>query len=432
MNLRQNGFALLILMTLCAIAGQWDPDVADRHIWCLPAGLLLLGMSYELLLVRRAAVQLHWEVPPRWILARSIPLAAGFSHQLARTIQIEIAPAAPAMVSLERGIQMLVVPAGVGSHLALAAVPRRLGAGEFPPMQVRVAGAFGLAWWSRRLHDPRGFVVVPDMLSGAGWIAGAIARGTRQSPLVGSGGQVVQLREFRSGDSLRVIDWKASARRQRLISREFSEDQHLDILVAIDAGRASGIWCGELDRLGHYANVTARFAQYAIARDDRVGLVIFGDRPLAALPPGRGTAAVTRIRSVLSSLQPQSTDSNPIHAAARIRTLVRHRTLVILLTDIEDAASGSQLAAAVRLLQPRHLPFVVGLTSDAADRFARQPAGSWLDPYRALAGAETRLRRERSVLALRAQGVPALVSRPEQLETAIFNAYSDFRRTHRI
>lgn len=432
MNLRQNGFLLLILMTLCAIAGQWDPDVADRHLWCLPAALLLLGMSYELLLVRRAAVELHWQAPPRWILARSVPLAAGFSHQLVRTIQLEIAPAAPAMVSLERAIQTLVVPAGEGSQVALAAVPRRLGAGEFPAMQVRVAGAFGLAWWSRQLHDPMRFVVVPDMLSGPGRIVGAVTRGARQSPMVGSGGQVVQLREFRSGDSLRVIDWKASARRQRLISREFSEDQHLDILVGIDAGRASGTWCGELDRLGHYANVTARFAQYAIAQDDRVGLVIFGDRPLAALPPGRGTAAVARIRSVLGALQAQTTDSNPIHAAARIRTLVRHRTLVILLTDIEDAASGSQLATAVRLLQPKHLPFVAGLTSDAADRYARQPAGSWLDPYRALASAETRLRRERSILALRAQGVPALVTRPEQLEAAIFNAYADFRRARRI
>jgi uncharacterized protein (DUF58 family) len=432
LNLRQNGFVLLVLMTLFAIAGQWAPDVADRHLWCLPAALLLLGMSYELLLVRSAAFELHWESPPHWILARSVAVSAGFSHHLARTIALEIAPAAPDMVSLDRTIRTVAVPAGERSQLRLSAVPRRLGSGEFPAMRVRVAGTFGLAWWSRKLHDPRRFVVVPDMLTGPGRLAGAVTRGARQSPLMGSGGQVVQLRDFRSGDSLRVIDWKASARRDRLISREFSEDQHLDILVGIDAGRASGIWCGELDRLGHYANVAARFAQFAIAQDDRVGLVIFGDRPMAALPPGRGTAAVTRIRRVLSTLRAQATDSNPIHAAARIRTLVRHRTLVILLTDIEDAASGSQLAAAVRLLQPRHLPFIAGLTSDAADRYAREPAGSWLDPYRALASAETRLRRERSVLALHAQGVPALVTRPEQLEGAIFNAYADFRRVRRI
>lgn len=432
MNLRQNGFLLLVLMTLCAIAGQWDPDVAGRHLWCLPAGLLLMGMSYELWLVRRAAPQLRWQVPSRWILARTAAVAAGFSHRLARTLELEIAPAAPAMVSFEQQLQIIKVSAGAGARVPLPAVPRRLGSGEFPPMRVRVAGAFGLAWWSRLLNDPCRFVVVPDLLSGPGRIAGAVTRGARQSPLMGSGSQVVQLREFQSGDSLRVIDWKASARRDRLISRDFSEDQHLDIVLGIDAGRASGIWCGELDRLGHYANVSARFAQYAIAQDDRVGLVIFGDRPLAALAPGRGTAAVTRIRTVLGALKVQLTDSNPIHAAMRIRTLVRHRTLVILLTDIEDAASGSQLAAAVRLLQPRHLPFIAGLTSDAADRYAREPAGSWLDPYRALASAESRLRRERSILALRAQGVPALITRPEQLEGAIFNAYADFRRVRRI
>lgn len=432
MSLRQNGFVLLVLTALFAIAGLWAPDAADRHLWCLPSGLLLLGLSYELLIVRRAALQLHWEVPARWILARATPVSANLVHHLARTVPVEIAPDAPSPVSLDRTVRTVMVPSGAGARVTLSAVARRLGSYAWPPMRARVAGPFGLAWWPRQLRATGEFVVVPDMLTAAGPQAGAVSGGARQSAFMGAGGQVLQLRDFRPGDSLRVIDWKASARRNRLISRDFSEDQHLDIVVGIDAGRASGIWCGELDRLGHYVNVTARFAQYAIAQDDRVGLVIFGDRPLAALVPGRGIAAVSRIRSVLGALQVQTTDSNPIHAAIRIRTLVRQRSLVILLTDIEDATSGSQLAAAVHLLQPKHLPFVAGLTSDAADNYAKLPAGTWLDPYRMLASSEIRLRRERSILALKAQGVPALVSRPKLLEQAIFSAYADFRRVRRV
>jgi uncharacterized protein (DUF58 family) len=354
------------------------------------------------------------------------------SHGRPGDVQVEVAPDAPPTIGIDRTVRELTVPEGAGLRVELPAVARRLGSYSFPAMRVRMAGPFGLSWWPRALRDPQNIVVMPDRLTEQGRSVGAVSSGGRVSWVSGAGAQILQLREFQPGDSLRVIDWKASARRSRLISRDFTEDQHLDIIIGLDAGRASGIWCGDLDRLGHYANVTARFAQHAVAQDDRVGLVIFGDRPLAALPPGRGIAAVSRIRGLLGALQAQSTDSNPLHAVARIRTLVRQRSLVILLTDVEDAASGSQLAAAVRLLQPKHLPFVAGLTSEAADAYARKPAGSWLDPYRALASAEYRLRRDRNIRALHVLGVSALVSRPERLEQAIFGAYADFRRSRRV
>jgi len=69
------------------------------------------------------------------------------------------------------------------------------------------------------------------------------------------------LRAYVRGDPLARIDWKATARTRRLITREFSEDQHLDVLVAIDAGRLSRVRAGRLDRFGLYANVAARMAE---------------------------------------------------------------------------------------------------------------------------------------------------------------------------
>ncbi|MFX9089562.1 DUF58 domain-containing protein, partial [Acinetobacter baumannii] len=77
------------------------------------------------------------------------------------------------------------------------------------------------------------------------------------------------------GDPPARIDWKATARARRLVTREFSEDQHLDVLVAIDAGRFSTVRAGHLDRFGLYANVASRFAEVVTPNDDRIGLVVF-------------------------------------------------------------------------------------------------------------------------------------------------------------
>ena len=432
MSLRQNALLVVALTALLAIVGSWSDSEGLSRAWCLPAALLLLALAYDRQLARRAAATLRIEAPPRWLLARPTAVTLEVSLQGTRTLVLELAPDAPVGVECNRAVRLLTVTPGVPARLALRTVPRRLGAQQWPALRARISGPLGLAWWPLRLLDPLSVRVAPDLLGRAVASRGASASGERASGRRGAGGEVLQLRAYQPGDPLRAIDWKATARSSQLIARDFSEDQHLEIVVGIDVGRSSSVWCGELDRLGHYVNLAARLAERAVALDDRVGLVLFGDRPLAALAPGRGLAAVTRLRAVLGAVQAQATDSNPIHAAARIRSLVRRRCLVILLTDIDDAASGSQLAGAVRLLRPLHLPLIVGLRSAAAESFAAAGAADWLDPYRALAAEENQLRQGRSIAALHALGATAMLTRPEHFEAAVFAAYARFRQQRRI
>src|SRR5690606_33992603 len=193
-----------------------------------------------------------------------------------------------------------------------------------------------------------------------------------------------------------------------------------------------GLRAGDLDRFGHYVNVAASLAENVVARGDLVGLVVHADRPLLALAPARGIAAVTRLRKALGSAQVTASESSPLEAALRVRTLVRQRALVVMLTDLDDAAAASQLLSAVRILLPKHLPFVAGLSSAAAESMAHATAEDWLDPWRALAAQEYCTGLERKVQALRALGAPALVARPEQLEGAVLEAYGRFRRQRRV
>jgi len=290
----------------------------------------------------------------------------------------------------------------------------------------------GLAWWTRRLVTDFKLQVVPELLRDDARRLGVAMVGPRTGATVGAGAEILQLRDYRSGDPQHLIDWKATARRGRLISREFSEDQHLEIVIAIDAGRGSALRAGNLDRLGHYANLAARFAEHAVAADDRVGLVLFADRPLATIAPGRGVSTVVRIRRLLAASQLAPAESNPLNAALHIRTLARQRCLVVLLTDLDDATVAGQLASAARLLLPKHLPLIAGLASPAAEQLAHAPARSWLDPYESLAAQEYGARLRRNVQALHALGAPAVLARPEQLERAVFHAYGEFRHRRRV
>lgn len=432
MSLRPNALLLAVLTTLIAIVGAWSGDDSLAGAWRFTLGLLLLGLAYEGWMVMRAGVAIAMNAEPRGVLGRSATLNLSVTHQLARDAAIEIAPDAPTAIEVEQNVQLLMVPGGVPVDAPLRVTPRRLGDFAWPDVRARIAGPFGLAWWGRRLPANFTFRVVPERLMDSSSSSGAVRAGARTRSLLGAGSEVLQLRDYRAGDPQNLIDWKATARSNRLVSRDFSEDQHLEIVIAIDAGRSSALRAGDLDRLGQYANVAARFAEHAVAQDDRVGLVIFADRPLAALAPMRGIGAVLRIREMLTAMKVAQAESNPLNAALRIRSLVRHRSLIVMLTDLDDATVAGQLASAARLLLPKHLPLIAGLSSAQAEHLSHAPAKNWLDPYESLAAQEYCSRLERNVRALRTLGAPAVLARPEQIERAVFDAYMNFRRRRRV
>jgi uncharacterized protein (DUF58 family) len=426
-GLRANAFVLIVCAVLLAVVGDWEPAFAG--LWRLPAIFLFLGLAYESWIVSKISLAVETAVPKILYLGRAAEIHIHCAHTLERTVGLEFAPAAPDFFDMQDTVEPARIGAGAPAVIVRRVIAKRLGQFSWPKPRARVAGPLGLAWWPKQTTGKVVAVrVVPDLFRTASEVKGAAALGSRAGISLGGGTEVLRLRDYRPGDPPRVIDWKATARADRLISREFAQEDGLQIVIALDAGRSSALRAGSLDRFGHYVNVAARLAQYAAEREDSVGLLIYADRPLAAMAPARGAAGVARLRALLASSRIEAAESNPLYAATRIRSLVRHRSLIVMLTDIDDTTAQSPLAHAVRFLLPKHLPFVAGLSSSEVESMARAASRSWLDPYRSLAAQEYVVGLERKVRALRSLGAPALVAKPEQLENAVFAAYTDFRQ----
>lgn len=432
MHLAERGFALIFLTALLAIAGTWTSVPALEGAWHWAALLLLTGLAVESYLFTRTRIHVDVETAPRARLGREQAGAFAFHNESAREVRIEYAPVVPAGFEPFDTARRITAPkAGVGKD-ALTLLPIRLGPQSWPSVPARVLGRFGLAWWPRTFSVSRQMTVAPDSLRAPRRRPSGAPTGMRPRRVVGAGSELHQLRTYVRGDPLARIDWKASARARRLITREFSEDQHLDILVAIDAGRFSRVRAGRLDRFGLYSNIAARLAEVVTPNDDRIGLVVFSDRTLAVCAPERGLTAVTQIRRILERLNVQSAESDPVSAAMRVRALLRHRTLIVLLTDLDDALVSEQLARAVRLMSPPHLVIVAGVRSPEIADLARRRARNWRDAWIALAAEEHEMRASSQRLRLRRLGAPVIATKEELLEHAVFAEYEALRRSRRV
>jgi uncharacterized protein (DUF58 family) len=115
-----------------------------------------------------------------------------------------------------------------------------------------------------------------------------------------------------------------------------------------------------------------------------------------------------------------------------MRALLKHRGLIVLLTDLDDANVADQLSRAVRLLAPPHLVVVAGVHSGEIAALARAEARAWLDPWIALAAAEHEARAAAQRLLLQRLGAPVVAAPAELLEHAVFAEYEALRRSRRV
>jgi uncharacterized protein (DUF58 family) len=432
MHLARRGYLLIVLMALLGIAGTWADDAAFEGAWLLPAFLLLAGLAVEAWYLRGTRVSLRIRLDPRLKLGRPARGAYAFEHNRGLDLRLQYARALPAALRQLPEVRELTLPPGEELRDEFAVLPLRLGASRFDAVAARVLGRLQLAWWGRELPQDAGFTVAPDSLPrGARPIAGESA-GETPRRLPGVGVELLQLRDYASGDALSRIDWKATARRGALVSREYSEAQHLEILIVVDASRASRVRAGDLDRLGLYANVAARLAEHAVTVEDRVGVLVYAERSLRACLPDRGMRALFRLRHALETLETQRGEPDPLAAAIQVRRMLRHRGLVVWLTDLAEPVRNQALVQALKALVPRHLPIVAAPHAAEIERLAVAPAREWRDPSIAIAAREQRQRAAAQVLALRQQGVVVLDEPDDQLDRAVLDAYLQLRRRRRV
>jgi uncharacterized protein (DUF58 family) len=432
MNLTARGTALVAVIALVGILGEWSPALGGVAWWRMLGGLAVLGLGFEWLATRRAALAGRIAGHERLYLGRASRVRVELENSEPRVWTLQFAPALPAALAGSLETETVRLAAGERATRSLAVRPLRIGEHDWGPLPLRIRGPLGLAWWSRPIVDAVRLGIVPDTLGPRQIRVGMRSGGTTTRSAASGSGEFHHIRDYRHGDPRHMIDWKAVARTDKLFTRVFGEDQHLEVMLLLDIGRTSRTEIDGMSQLGHYVNLAARFAEYCVASDDQVGMLAFADEVVVAVRPGRGLAAVRQVRRALSGLTPRPVEADVLGAALRVRQMVHHRCLVIVLTDLYERSATSQLVQTARLLVPKHLPFAVGLVAEDTLALGSVTAAQWLDPYRSFAAREYRRTLDANASRLVRLGAYALTARPAELDSRVLNQYVSLRAQHRI
>jgi uncharacterized protein (DUF58 family) len=324
------------------------------------------------------------------------------------------------------------VPAG-GRHAAVYhLMPAERGDFAFGEVYLRICGRLGLVQRVYRYELPQPIRVYPNLSEIAKFAILAKKNrlqqaGIRAARLQGAGREFESLRDYLPDDELRRIDWKASARRGKLVSRQYEVERAQTILLMIDAGRTMLAEIDGVQKIEYAINAALLLAYVATQTDDKVGLLVFSDRVHTYLPPRKGRGQVFAIMEALYNVKATLAEPDYTGAMAYLRARWRRRSLVVAFTDVWDADSSRLTISELASLQPLHLVAAVMLLDTKLLRTSAQSVVTSASAYEKTVAMQVLDDRRKALATLSQRGVLVVDSPAEKLSADLVNRYLEVK-----
>jgi uncharacterized protein (DUF58 family) len=320
--------------------------------------------------------------------------------------------------------------------------PTRRGEVEFAPADLVLRSRLQCWELRARVGERETRRVYPDFAQVArfAWLAGdrRLAEiGIRTFQQRGEGTDFKQLAEYRTGDPIRHVDWKATMRVGKPIVRQFQHERDQCVMLLVDCGRRmrsddreGDIGTAHFDQV---LNAVMLLTHVALNQGDAVGAVTFGAPPGDErwFAPRKGAHVLNALMSELYDVQPTPTHSDYLQAARDFLRRQRKRALVILITNFRDE-DVSELDQALRLLRSRHLVLTASLRESVVRELISQPLLS-SEAVVAVAGAHLYEQSRRDAFnRIAAKDALMVDAEPQRLGVELVNRYRAVKRAGMI
>jgi uncharacterized protein (DUF58 family) len=271
----------------------------------------------------------------------------------------------------------------------------------------------------------------------------------RKLQLRGTGREFESLRDFQQGDELRSISWTATARRGRLVARQFTAERSQQVWVVLDAGRLSRtafeLRRGEPELVGetvmeresaHRLSVTqldqattaaVMLAQVVSGSGDKFAMLAYGRDVKQALPPGAGMVHTRLLLDLLSQTKADAAEADHLNAVARLKMLQRRRGLMVWITELVDSAGKPELVTAASELVRRHLVVLVLLKHPELEELANRVPKTREEMFHTTAAQEMLERRRETIAQLERQGVLIVETTAEEIGVRAVSQYLEVK-----
>lgn len=396
----------------------------------LVAGVLLAGASlFDFVLTPRPKVlEVTRLAPDRFAVQADHEIAVRIRNRSPLSLLVRLRDAVPLSFRCEPEEASVVVPAEAEARATYTVRPLVRGKFSWGDLSIAFRSVLGL-WEMRtviacsfdaRVYPNLGALQRHHLLAQANRLESIGAHRIRRP---GGQWEFEALRDYADGDDLRKIDWKATARRSRLIVRNMQAERNQTILLLIDCGRLMTAEIDGVSKLDHAVNAALILGHIALSRGDRVGLCAFSHKAHRWVPPRGHLAQHRLLTEAVFDVNGDFTETSYSRSLSYVRARHSKRALLVVFTDFVDSQTASDMLAHMQLAARHHLILFVAFNDPFLRSAARSQPATPREGFRKVAAMELLHERQEVLETLRQMGAHVIDTAPSAVIAPLVNRY---------
>jgi len=359
-------FFIILAAGLVPLSVSWQIPFLRTAVIGFDIALIVLAVvDYFISRKLPEGVSARREFDRRFAIGDPTEVRVEISNSSGRELRMSLKDEYPAEMRLEgkREAEMF-LDAHETAEFSYSLTPPRRGRYGFGKTAVRFKSKLGLVWCQSDLGESQTVKVYPNMRRAREIELRALGARSflaiqRRAVRRGEGREFESMRDYVRGDELRHISWTATARRNRLTTRQYQIERDQTVMIALDGGRLMTGRVGDESKFDTAIHASLALMSACARAGDNCGLAVFGRRVKKYLPPKRGPEHMDAVLESLHDMEPELIEPSYARAFQFIASNSKKRAFVVILTDLVDKESSKELINSLKLLRPRHLPLVV-------------------------------------------------------------------------
>lgn len=251
--------------------------------------------------------------------------------------------------------------------------------------------------------------------------------GVHKRRVVGHSMEFDHIREYNRGDDVRMLNWKATARRGTLMVNNYVEEKAQQVYCVIDKGRTMKMPFDGISLLDYAINATLVFSNVALQKGDKAGLVTLSAQSAEILAASNKKVQLSKILEMLYAQTTAWQESDYETLGVTLRNKISQRSLLIFFTNFESMTGLQRQLSYLRQLSKYHLVLVIFFENTELKKVTQDTARGVEEVYKQVIAQKFAYEKKLFVRELSKYGILSLLTTPEHLTLDLINKYLELK-----
>lgn len=251
--------------------------------------------------------------------------------------------------------------------------------------------------------------------------------GLKKIRRIGNTMEFEQIKDYVSGDDIRDINWKATAKRNQLMVNQFQDERSQPIYSVIDKGRAMKMPFEGLSLLDYAINATLVISNVALKKQDKAGMFSFSRKVENKVVAERRPSQMNKILETLYNVTTDYSESDFSRLYIDIKRSITQRSLLLLYTNFETLDALHRQLPYLKLIAKHHLLVVIFFENTELQKLTQIEAHNTFDIFQKTIAEKFRYEKKLIVNELQKHGIQSILTAPEHLTINTINKYLEIK-----